>query len=68
MQNGKTIRGVIEGDSVPDIFIPQLIDLYMQGRFPFDRLVRYYPFADINEAARDSETGATVKPILRIGG
>lgn len=67
MQMAKTIYGIIEGDSVPDVFIPQLIDLYLQGRFPFDKLVKFYPFERINEAAQDSERGLTVKPIIRIG-
>ena len=67
MQMAKTIYGIIEGDSVPDIFIPQLIDLFLQGRFPFDKLTKFYPFERINEAARDSERGLTVKPIIRIG-
>ena len=67
MQMAKTIYGIIEGDSVPDIFIPQLVDLFMQGRFPFDKLTRLYPFDRINEAAQDSERGVTVKPIIRIG-
>jgi aryl-alcohol dehydrogenase len=67
MQNGKIVRGVVEGDSVPDFFIPDLVDLYMQGRFPFDRLVRYYTFDHINEAAADSEHGTTIKPIVRFG-
>ena len=67
MQMAKTIYGIIEGDSVPDIFIPQLVDLYMQGRFPFDKLTKFYPFDRINEAAEDSERGLTVKPIIRIG-
>jgi len=66
MQMAKTIYGIIEGDSVPDLFIPQLVDLYMQGRFPFDKLVRMYPFSRINEAASDSERGLTVKPIIRM--
>jgi aryl-alcohol dehydrogenase len=66
MQNGKSIRGVVEGDSVPDIFIPPLVDLYMQARFPLDRLVRYYPFEAINQAAEDSEKGYTIKPIILI--
>jgi aryl-alcohol dehydrogenase len=66
MQNGKTIRGVVEGDSIPDIFIPQLVDLFVQGRFPIDKLVHFYPFAAINEAAADSERGTTIKPILRV--
>jgi aryl-alcohol dehydrogenase len=63
---GRTIRGIIEGDSIPDIFIPRLIDLYDQGRFPFDRLVEYYDLAEINKAAEDSESGAVFKPVLRM--
>ena len=67
MQMAKTLCGIIEGDSVPDIFIPQLIDLFLQGRFPFEKLTKIYPFESINEAAGDSERGLTVKPIIRIG-
>ncbi len=66
MQSCKAIMGVVEGDSVPDVFVPHLIDLYMQGRFPFDRLVQFYEFDQINQAAADAESGATVKPVLRI--
>ena len=66
MQSCKTIMGVVEGNSVPDVFVPQLLDLYMQGRFPFDRLVTFYDFDQINQAAADAESGTTVKPILRI--
>jgi aryl-alcohol dehydrogenase len=67
MQSVKSVRGVVEGDSVPDVFIPKLIDLYLAGRFPFDKLVRFYEFDKINEAAADSEKGGTLKPIIRIG-
>ena len=67
MQSAKTVYGIIEGDSVPDIFIPELVNLFLQGRFPFDRLVKMYPFDRINEAASDSERGLTVKPVIRIG-
>ena len=61
---GRSVRGIIEGDSVPDIFIPQLIELWRQGRFPFDRLVRFYPLAEIEEAVRASERGEVLKAIL----
>ncbi|PPU38714.1 NAD(P)-dependent alcohol dehydrogenase [Xanthomonas arboricola] len=64
---GRSIRGIVEGDSVPQVFIPQLVQLYQQGRFPFDRLVRFYPLDQINQAAEDSIRGITLKPILRIG-
>ena len=63
---GRTIRGIIEGDSIPDIFIPQLIELYLQGRFPFDRLIRFYHLEQINQAAADSEQGRTIKAVLRM--
>ncbi|HVV92121.1 MAG TPA: NAD(P)-dependent alcohol dehydrogenase [Hyphomicrobiales bacterium] len=63
---GRKIRGIVEGNSVPDIFIPRLIELYRKGLFPFDRLVRFYPFAEINRAIHDSETGETVKPVVKM--
>ncbi|HEY5223022.1 MAG TPA: NAD(P)-dependent alcohol dehydrogenase [Microbacteriaceae bacterium] len=58
------ISGVIEGDAVPQTFIPLLIDLYQAGRFPFDRLIERYDFSDINRAFADSARGETVKPVV----
>lgn len=66
MTTGKRIIGIIEGDSNPDIFIPALVELYAQGRFPFDRLVKFYTLDQINQAAEDSEKGVTIKPIIRL--
>ncbi|MHB8910436.1 MAG: NAD(P)-dependent alcohol dehydrogenase [Syntrophales bacterium] len=64
---GRKAVGIIQGDAVPQRFIPQLIDLYRAGRFPFDRLVTFYAFKDINRAIADSRKGDTIKPVLRIG-
>ncbi len=63
--NGRTLMGIVEGDTVPELFIPKLIDLYKQGRFPFDKMIKYYSFDQINEAAEDSEKGKVLKAILR---
>jgi aryl-alcohol dehydrogenase len=63
---GRKVRGVIEGNSNPDVFIPQLVDWFMDGRFPFDRLVTFYAFDELEAAFHDSDSGATVKPILRM--
>ena len=68
MAEGKSMIGVIEGDSIPKVFIPQLISLYKQGKFPFDRLVQFYEFEQINQAFEDSASGAVIKPILRMNG
>jgi aryl-alcohol dehydrogenase len=65
MAEGKGMIGVIEGDSVPRVFIPKLIEFYKAGQFPFDKLVKFYRFDQINEAFEDSARGATIKPILK---
>ncbi len=65
--SGRAIRGISQGDSIPRVFVPRLIDLHRQGRFPFDELVEFYDFEEINRAVEDLEAGWTVKPVLRIG-
>lgn len=61
---GRSVRGIVEGDSIPHAFIPKLVELYKQGRFPFDKLIKAYPFSEINQAVEDSEKGITLKPVL----
>lgn len=63
---GRSVRGVIEGDSPADTFIPKLIDLWEQGLFPFDRLYSFFDFTEINEAVTAVESGQVVKAVLRI--
>ncbi len=66
LTEGRRTLGIIEGDAVPQLFIPKLIKLYLAGKFPFDRLVKFYKFKDINRAIADSKRGDTIKPVLRI--
>jgi aryl-alcohol dehydrogenase len=61
---GRTVKGVIEGESVPDLFIPTLVELFRQGRFPLDKLVTFYPLSEINRAVQETEEGITVKAVL----
>jgi aryl-alcohol dehydrogenase len=67
MSGGRRLIGIVEGSSNPDVFIPQLVELHAKGLFPFDRMIRFYPFDQINEAIADSESGRTIKPIVRMG-
>lgn len=66
LTGGKSLRGIIGGDSTPRSFIPLLIDYFRQDRFPFDRLIKFYPFEKIGEAFEDSKSGVTIKPVLRM--
>jgi aryl-alcohol dehydrogenase len=62
--SSRTVKGVIEGDAVPQEFIPRLIELNEAGQFPFDELITTYPFSQINEAEAASLSGAVIKPVL----
>ena len=64
MTFGQSVRGIIEGDSDPDVFIPELIDHFRAGRLPFDRMIKTYPLSRINEAIADQHSGICVKPVL----
>jgi len=66
LSGGRSVRGILGGDSTPGLFVPMLIDYYRQGRFPFDRLIKVYPFDQISEAFADSQSGRTIKPVLRM--
>jgi aryl-alcohol dehydrogenase len=68
MAGGRSITGIQQGDSVPDFFIPKLIAYQRQGRFPFERLLHFYPFSEINEAFSDLARGAVLKPVVLMPG
>jgi aryl-alcohol dehydrogenase len=61
---GRTVKGIIEGDSIPQTFIPELIGLYQQGKFPLDKLITTYSLDDIEIAISDMEKGKTLKAVL----
>jgi aryl-alcohol dehydrogenase len=66
LSGGRTLRGILGGDSSPGLFIPLLMEYYRQGRLPFDRLIRFYPLQDIAQAFADCERGTTIKAVLRM--
>lgn len=61
---GLTFTGIVEGNSDPDTFIPELINLHLAGKFPFDRLITTVPFSQINEAVEMQARGDVVKVVL----
>lgn len=63
--NGRSIRGIIEGDAHDaEAFINQLIDWNMEGRFPFERLIRTFPFSDLDAAIAAGKSGKVIKPVV----
>jgi aryl-alcohol dehydrogenase len=66
LQQGRTVRGVVQGESLPKDFIPRLVDLVVAGKFPIQRMIKFYDLDDINLAAQESSSGITIKPVLRM--
>ncbi|SIR76542.1 NAD(P)-dependent alcohol dehydrogenase [Williamsia sterculiae] len=61
---GRTLVGVVEGDAIPGAFVPRMIELHREGRFPFDRLITTFDFADINTALDAVHRGDVTKAVL----
>ncbi len=66
MGGGRRVMGILGGDSDVGPFLCELIEHHLAGRFPYERLIGYFPFDQINEAFEASESGKVVKPVLRI--
>ncbi|MEP1229081.1 MAG: NAD(P)-dependent alcohol dehydrogenase [Litorimonas sp.] len=64
MAKGLSVHAIIEGDSHPDSFIPELITHFKAGRLPLDRLITTYPLKDINTAIKDHSEGTCTKVVL----
>lgn len=67
MGKGLTLRGVVEGDSEPQTFIPRLVELHRRGELPLDKLVSRYPFDDFDRAWVAAKAADVVKPVLITG-
>jgi Zn-dependent alcohol dehydrogenase len=48
-------------------FIPQLIDLHRQGKFPVEKICKVYPAAEIKQAISDMEAGRVSVLLCCIG-
>jgi len=67
MIGGRTVTGVMEGDSVPREFIPRLAQMNVDGQFPFHELIGEFAFDDINAAEAATASGEVIKPVLPFG-
>lgn len=61
---GTTYRGTHQGDSVSQIFIPHLINLWRAGQFPFHKLLSHYKLEDLPQVLDDLKNDRIVKPVL----
>ena len=61
---GLRTMGIVEGDSDPKTFLPELLAYHRKGQFPFDRLIETFPLEDINEAVEAQARGGCIKAVM----
>jgi aryl-alcohol dehydrogenase len=61
---GWKFKTIVQGSSVPQEFIPRLVEFWRQGKFPIEKLSKNYKLEDINQAFADSASGLTIKPVI----
>ncbi|GAA1365225.1 NAD(P)-dependent alcohol dehydrogenase [Arthrobacter rhombi] len=61
---GLSFTSIVEGNSNPASFIPELFALHHAGRFPFEKMITRFPFDRINEAIAAQASGSAVKVVL----
>lgn len=66
MSGGRTVMGILGGDSDIEPFLTELIEYHINGQFPFEKMIGYFDFEDIDAAIEASHDGSVVKPVLRI--
>lgn len=64
MGESKQVIGLIEGDAIPQLFIPKMVKYFQKGKFPVDKLVKCYPFEQLDKAFADFEAGKVIKPVI----
>ncbi|MFJ6538381.1 zinc-binding dehydrogenase [Paenarthrobacter sp. NPDC091711] len=64
VMEGRSLIGICEGGAQPAVFIPQMLQMWRSGDFPFDRLIQTFPFSEIDQAERASRDGSVIKPVL----
>jgi Zn-dependent alcohol dehydrogenase len=64
MGEGKRFIGAVEGQVIPQEFVPKMISWYREGRFPVDKLVKLFRAKDFADALEEMHNGSTIKPVI----
>lgn len=60
----KQYIGLAEGDSNPPEFIPKLIKLYEEGKFPLNKISKTFHYSKLEDAIHAMHDGSVIKPII----
>lgn len=64
MVSGKQYFGAVQGHSRTAKYVPELIGWWRDGKFPIEKLVKFFDFQDFGGAIKGMSDGSVVKPVL----
>ncbi|POY71086.1 hypothetical protein BMF94_5843 [Rhodotorula taiwanensis] len=64
VNSSKTWSGLVEGDSNPPVFIPQLMKMHSEGFFPVESIVRNFRAEEFDQALAAMKSGEVIKPVI----
>ncbi len=63
---GKTITGTVQGDIKAQLDIPRYVDMFMDGKIPFDKMIsKIYTLEQVNEAFEALEKGEVIRSVIK---
>ncbi len=63
---GKTITGSVQGGIIPSLDIPRLVDMFMDGKLPVDKLIsKSFPLEQVNEAFQALENKEVIRSVIK---
>jgi S-(hydroxymethyl)glutathione dehydrogenase / alcohol dehydrogenase len=64
---GKTITGTVQGDINAQVDIPRYVDMFMNGKMPFDKMIsKTYALEEVNEAFEALEKGEVIRSVIKM--
>jgi Zn-dependent alcohol dehydrogenase len=62
--SGKTFECHYLGDTTGQEHIPKMIQWYRDGKFPIDKIVKYFPASEAIKGLEGMESGSAIKPVI----
>ena len=64
---GKAITGTVQGDIRAQVDIPRYVDMFMDGKLPFDKMIsKTYSLDQVNDAFNALEKGEVIRSVVKI--
>jgi len=60
----KSIECHMLGDEEPKTLIPKILGWWRDGKFPLEKVVKFFPAKDVLQGLHGMESGSAIKPVL----